>query len=138
MVTDGVLATIQFTQLFTIFGGDFETAIQGKFEQHEILESNLPIKANMFNIQIEDLIFIKELSPSQYKEHYLVKHKDQNNYFVLKCISKAQIVQEEYLKTFILQEKKVVISLLFSDLLKHQKIKLQSTFFSKLYRNQSR
>lgn len=61
MVTDGVLASISFAQMFKILGGDFETAIKKKFESHEVKIKNIANRADASHIRVEDLVFIKKL-----------------------------------------------------------------------------
>ncbi|CAD8044669.1 unnamed protein product [Paramecium primaurelia] len=107
MVTDGVLASISFTQMFKILGGDFETAIQKKFESHEVKIKNIANRADASHIRVEDLVFIKKLGSGQFGWVYLVKHKDIDSCYALKSVSKASIV-EQSLERHVLQEKMVL------------------------------
>ena len=42
MINDGVLAELEFSKLFKIIGGDFETAVKKNEESHEKKIANLP------------------------------------------------------------------------------------------------
>ena len=61
MVGDGVLATIPFSSLFKIFGGDLETALKKNENSHEKKIKQLGERADASHIVVEDLIYIKKL-----------------------------------------------------------------------------
>jgi cGMP-dependent protein kinase len=61
MVTDGVLATMPFDQMFKILGGDLETVAKKNLQSHEVKIKNIVDRADASHIKVEDLVFIKKL-----------------------------------------------------------------------------
>ena len=45
-------------------------------------------------IHLEDLIYYKKLGAGQFGSVYLVREKNQDQFYALKCVSKQQVVEQ--------------------------------------------
>jgi len=45
-------------------------------------------------VKLEELIFYKKLGYGQFGSVYLVRHKNHEQFFALKCVSKQQVVEQ--------------------------------------------
>ena len=61
MVGDGVLATIPFSKVFQLLGGDLMTALNKNENRLKKKIQQLGDSADASHIKVEDLIFIKKL-----------------------------------------------------------------------------
>ncbi|CAD8135411.1 unnamed protein product [Paramecium pentaurelia] len=107
MITDGVLASISFTQIYKIIGGDFVTSLQMKSQSHEEKQKIPIIREDASHIHFEDLIYIDKIGYGQFAMIYLVSHKDQNKLYVLKCIPRSKIYEGK-LQKHLLNEKMIL------------------------------
>jgi len=52
------------------------------------------LKKHAKSVTLEELVFYKKLGYGQFGSVYLVKHHSSSEFFALKCVSKAQVVEQ--------------------------------------------
>ncbi|KAL4488509.1 hypothetical protein ABPG72_013077 [Tetrahymena utriculariae] len=119
---DTLLAEISFQQLFEQIGGkNIEEIIDKNKDSHEVKymkrANSKDLNKEHEHLKLEDMISIKKLGFGQFGSVYLVKSKSDSNFYALKCISKAQVI-EQSLEKHLLQEKKVLESAQFPFIMK--------------------
>ncbi|EAR85527.2 CGMP-dependent kinase 5-1 (macronuclear) [Tetrahymena thermophila SB210] len=119
---DTLLAEISFQQLYEQIGGkNIEEIIDKNKDSHEVKymkrANSKDLNKEYEHLKLEDMISIKKLGFGQFGSVYLVKSKSDSNYYALKCISKAQVI-EQSLEKHLLQEKKVLESAQFPFIMK--------------------
>ncbi|KAL4507522.1 hypothetical protein ABPG73_012210 [Tetrahymena malaccensis] len=103
-----ITGSIKIEKLVNLFGeSPFDVINKNKQvkEQSAIEESNL--KSQVSNMKLSDLIVIKKLGFGQFGSVFLVKEKGKKKLYGLKCVSKAQVV-EQSLEKHIQNEKQVM------------------------------
>ncbi|KAL4509200.1 hypothetical protein ABPG72_018131 [Tetrahymena utriculariae] len=103
-----ITGSIKIDKLVNLFGeSPFDVINKNKQvkEQSAIEESNL--KSQVSNMKLSDLIVIKKLGFGQFGSVFLVKEKGKKKLYGLKCVSKAQVV-EQSLEKHIQNEKQVM------------------------------
>ncbi|EAR92057.2 CGMP-dependent kinase 9-1 (macronuclear) [Tetrahymena thermophila SB210] len=103
-----ITGSIKIEKLVNLFGeSPFDVINKNKQvkEQSAIEESNLKSQVN--NMKLSDLIVIKKLGFGQFGSVFLVKEKGKKKLYGLKCVSKAQVV-EQSLEKHIQNEKQVM------------------------------
>lgn len=127
-----MIACIVFENFFPLIGGSWEAAIKKSEKSHEktIIAKNIeglkriPNDFHTNDMKTEDLISIKKLGSliilihfsfilifvlgfGQFGSVYLVKNKQDDKFYAMKCINKAQIL-EQGLEKHLIQEKNVL------------------------------
>lgn len=103
------LAQISISRFHAVIGKNLEEVFQNNANSHELkmLGDNLDFRKIVENLKLDDLVHIKKLGEGQFGQVFLVKGRGPNDFFALKAISKAQIVEEK-LEKHTLQEKEVL------------------------------
>ncbi|CAD8190962.1 unnamed protein product [Paramecium octaurelia] len=106
-----ILAEIDFKRFEEVIGGALDQVInknQKISEKHKKQESQ---KHDYSHLKLEEFISLKKLGQGQFGNVYLVKNPKDNptHFYALKCISKAQIV-DQHLEKHLAQEKQVLTS----------------------------
>lgn len=108
MAEGGKVAEIKFSKFFECIGGDLEIVIQKNENNHEVkYMKKQKSQANVDYLKLEDMIMIKKLGFGQFGSVYLCRNSKDEKLYALKCIIKAQIV-EQHLENHLLHEKKVL------------------------------
>ena len=108
--SDGAeISQIDLVRFHSIIGKNLEEVFKNNANSHEIkmLDDNLDFRKVVENLKLSDLIFIRNLGEGQFGQVSLVKGRGPKDFFALKAISKAQIVEEK-LEKHTLQEKEVL------------------------------
>ncbi|CAD8110985.1 unnamed protein product [Paramecium sonneborni] len=107
-----------------MIGGSVEQMIQKNENSHEQKYlsrlNNSQQKKDYSNITLDNLISIKKLGQGQFGNVYLVRTVQEDKMYALKCISKAQIV-EQHLERHLAQEKQVLQTINFPFLMQFYK-----------------
>ncbi|CAK84769.1 unnamed protein product (macronuclear) [Paramecium tetraurelia] len=115
-----VLAEIDFKRFEEVIGGSLDQVInknQKISEKHKKQES---YKHDYSHLKLEEFVSLKKLGQGQFGNVYLVKNPKDNppHFYALKCISKAQIV-DQHLEKHLAQEKSVLTSVRHPFLMKY-------------------
>ncbi|CAK55705.1 unnamed protein product (macronuclear) [Paramecium tetraurelia] len=106
MKDDGMIAVITFKQFFEIIGGSLEQIFAKNEKAHDrFIKKEDGQKQDMYkHFELDQLISVKKLGQGQFGNVYLVYNKLDKKTYALKCISKAQII-EQNLEKHLAQEK---------------------------------
>jgi len=106
---EGVLAELDFGKFYECLGGNYEQIMKKNEKSHEKKMMNIvsELKKHAKSVTLEELVFYKKLGYGQFGSVYLVKHHSSSEFFALKCVSKAQVV-EQSLEKHLQQEKAVL------------------------------
>ncbi|EGR32862.1 protein kinase domain protein [Ichthyophthirius multifiliis] len=118
--SDSLIAEISFKQIFECIGGPIEIIFEKNKDSHEVkyMKRANSKEINKFqHLKLEEMISIKKLGFGQFGSVFLVKSKIDNEYYALKCIQKAQVI-EQSLEKHLLQEKKVLENAQFPLIMK--------------------
>jgi cGMP-dependent protein kinase len=121
MKTDGLISCLDIEKLFYIVGGvDLESIFKKNERSHEKrLEQsvNLGFRDEVTKLSLQDLIHVRKLGEGQFGHVYLVCNKNNGKLYALKCMSKAQIIDQS-LEKCTLQEKTVLENVNFPLIIK--------------------
>lgn len=92
MKSDGVIASIDFKNIFHILGTDFDAALKKNEISHERKIQQLPKYQSIPHIQLENLVCVHKLGAGQFGQFYLVLNtKEMNKPYALKVVYKTQV-----------------------------------------------
>ncbi|CAK90363.1 unnamed protein product (macronuclear) [Paramecium tetraurelia] len=120
---EAIIAEFEIKTFMQIIGGSVEQMIQKNENSHEQKYLNHPSalqKKDYSNLTLDKLICIKKLGQGQFGNVYLVRTSQEDKMYALKCISKAQIV-EQHLERHLAQEKQVLQTINFPFLMQFYK-----------------
>ncbi|CAD8186439.1 unnamed protein product [Paramecium pentaurelia] len=120
---EAIIAEFEIKMFMQMIGGSVEQMIQKNENSHEQKYLNRPsalLKKDYSNITLDKLICIKKLGQGQFGNVYLVRTNQEDKLYALKCISKAQIV-EQHLERHLAQEKQVLSTINFPFLMQFYK-----------------
>ncbi|KAL4498348.1 hypothetical protein ABPG72_013154 [Tetrahymena utriculariae] len=110
MKDNGLLGEINHDQLVECIGGPIETILKKNLQSHEVRymkKYDASSNQKYAELKLEEMIYIKKLGFGQFGSVYLVKNKHDNQFYALKVIQKAQVIQQN-LEKHLIQEKKVL------------------------------
>ncbi|CAD8067231.1 unnamed protein product [Paramecium primaurelia] len=109
MKQDGLISQIQIKVFFEIIGGTLEQIFLKNEKAHDrfIKKEEGQKKDQYDHFKLDELISIKKLGQGQFGNVYLVHNKIDKKNYALKCISKAQII-EQNLEKHLAQEKQTL------------------------------
>nr|CAH69748.1 cGMP-dependent protein kinase 13-3 [Paramecium tetraurelia] len=121
---ESIIAEFEIKMFFDMIGGSVEQMIQKNENSHEQKYLNRVSvqqqKKDYSNLKLDNLICIKKLGQGQFGNVYLVRTAQDEKLYALKCISKAQIV-EQHLERHLAQEKQVLSTINFPFLMQFYK-----------------
>eukprot|EP01017_Pseudomicrothorax_dubius_P037724 TRINITY_DN5571_c0_g1_i12.p1 TRINITY_DN5571_c0_g1~~TRINITY_DN5571_c0_g1_i12.p1 ORF type:complete len:695 (+),score=193.25 TRINITY_DN5571_c0_g1_i12:402-2486(+) len=110
--SDSYVAEIDTSQFTQIIGGHLEAIVKKNVEfenkmQDKQAKTEQDVKNESATVKLETLIFIKKLGAGMFGNVYLVKSREVDKLYALKCVSKVQILNQN-LQKYLVQEKVVL------------------------------
>ncbi|KAM3137532.1 hypothetical protein pb186bvf_010322 [Paramecium bursaria] len=108
MIKDGLIAQIETNLFFELIGGTLQEIFKKNEKAHDrfmVKKDDEVEKVNQYDhLKLDQMISIRKLGQGQFGNVYLVQNKTDKKLYALKCISKAQII-EQNLEKHLAQEK---------------------------------
>eukprot|EP01017_Pseudomicrothorax_dubius_P037730 TRINITY_DN5571_c0_g1_i4.p1 TRINITY_DN5571_c0_g1~~TRINITY_DN5571_c0_g1_i4.p1 ORF type:complete len:421 (+),score=111.23 TRINITY_DN5571_c0_g1_i4:402-1664(+) len=101
--SDSYVAEIDTSQFTQIIGGHLEAIVKKNVEfenkmQDKQAKTEQDVKNESATVKLETLIFIKKLGAGMFGNVYLVKSREVDKLYALKCVSKVQILNQNLQK----------------------------------------
>ena len=104
---DATLSFLPIKESEEVLGADVKAVLEKNGINHEKKKRRSMSITMSFQVQMEELIYIKRLGSGKFGDVFLTFHKPNNKFYAMKSCRKVQI-QKDNLRKFVMEEKKVL------------------------------